>query len=191
MKADWEFEVGGDAPVIDAYWAGFVDLCTAPERVCELPEISELAELGSTLLRLNSVSSPVWTAKCDFWPVLEPGEFDTDELDAGEHDAPPGCALHGAACYIDILPRADGAWSQPPLAEAACRRLCELLGRVPLRCCRADLIIRRALLVQDRMDLGITAYIVACGATEAEAARTLSNALAAFADAICDKSTLQ
>jgi hypothetical protein len=30
MEADWEFEVGGDAPVIDALWPGFVDLRLSP-----------------------------------------------------------------------------------------------------------------------------------------------------------------
>ena len=30
MEADWEFEVGGDAPVIDACWPGFVDLRRIP-----------------------------------------------------------------------------------------------------------------------------------------------------------------
>src|SRR5271163_4517059 len=145
MQADWEFEAGGDAPVIDAHWEGFVDLRAAPERVRELPEISELAELGATLLRLNSVSSPVWTAKCDFWPALESIEFDADEL-----DAPPECSTHGAGCYIDILPMADGAWSRPQLAEAACRQVCGLLSELPLRCCRVDLIVRHALVVPGR-----------------------------------------
>ena len=31
MEADWEFEVGGDAPVIEALWAGFVDLRSQPD----------------------------------------------------------------------------------------------------------------------------------------------------------------
>ena len=26
MEADWEVEVGGGAPVIEAFWPGFVDL---------------------------------------------------------------------------------------------------------------------------------------------------------------------
>ncbi len=32
MEADWEFEVGGDAPVIEAHWPGFVDLRQNPEQ---------------------------------------------------------------------------------------------------------------------------------------------------------------
>jgi hypothetical protein len=38
MEADWEFEVGGDAPVIEAPWPGFVDLRLHPERAWQLSE---------------------------------------------------------------------------------------------------------------------------------------------------------
>jgi hypothetical protein len=186
LQADWEFEVGGDAPVIDALWQGFVDLRQAPERVRDLPEAAQLPGLDAALLRLNSETSPVWTSKCDFWPVLELEEFDADEL-----DAPPGCSAHVLSCYIDILPKADRAWSLPQPAEGACKQLCGLLGSAPIRCCRVDLVVRRARIAPDRMDLGITAYLTACGPSCVEAARTLETVLAAFADAICLDSTLQ
>ena len=38
MEADWEIEIGGDAPVIEAHWFGFVDLRIEPSRANELPE---------------------------------------------------------------------------------------------------------------------------------------------------------
>src|SRR5580658_1022540 len=98
MEADWEFEVGGDGPVIEACWAGFVDLRRMPERACDLPESALLPGLAMVLQRLNSEASPFWTSKCDFWPMLEAGEFAPDEL-----DAPPGCAAHAMSCYIDLL----------------------------------------------------------------------------------------
>src|ERR1700691_6575250 len=184
MQADWEVEEGGDAPLIDTLWQGFVDLRVSPERVSDLPEAAQLPGLAAALLRLNSEGSPVWTSKCDFWPLLEQEEFDADEL-----DAPSGCSTHAVSCYIDILPRADHAWSLPQPAEAACKLLCGLLSSVPLRCCRVDLIVRRALIASGRMDLGpmdlgMTAYITACGPTPAQAARTLEEALIAFADAL-------
>jgi hypothetical protein len=186
MQADWEFEVGGDAPVIDAHWDGFFDLRATPERVCDLPETAKLPGLAAALLKLNSRSSKVWTSKCDFWANLEPEEFDADEL-----DAPGGEAAHAAACYVDLLPEDNVAWSVPHLAEAACKQVCGLLGSVPLRCCRADLIVRRAAIAPGRLGLGVTAYLTACGVTPAEAARTLEKALDAFADALCLNSTLQ
>jgi hypothetical protein len=186
MEADWEFEVGGDAPVIDAFWQGFVDLRLAPERVRDLPEAAQFPALATVLERLNLQSSPVWTSKCDFWPLLEPEEFDPDEL-----DAPSGCSAHAMGTYIDLLPKTDRAWSLPHLAEDACKHLCSLLGPVPLRCCRVDLIVRRALIAPGQRDMGISAYITACGPTPVEAARTLEAALAAFAHALCPDSTLQ
>ena len=75
------------------------------------------------------------------------------------------------------------------MAAAACKEICGLLHAVPLRCCRADLVIRRAVLTPDptdpeRMDLGVTAYLTSCGASPVQAARTLADALASFADAL-------
>jgi hypothetical protein len=191
MEADWEFEVGPDAaglaaPVIDAYWPGFVDLRLAPERAWDLPEAGQFPALAEALARLNAAASPVWTSKCDFWPHLEPGEFDPDEL-----DAPPACATHAMGCYIDLLPRSNGQWALPDAVEAECKRLCGRLRAVPLGCCRADLVVRRALTAPELMGLGITAYLISCGPSSVEAAATLQNALAAFRDALCGESTLE
>ena len=56
MEADWEVEIGGDAPVIDAQWPGLVDLRANPERVCEIAEASAFPPLADLLLALNSES---------------------------------------------------------------------------------------------------------------------------------------
>jgi hypothetical protein len=114
MEADWEFEVGSDAeglaaPVIEAHWAGFVNLQRHLESARDLPE--------SVLF--------------------------------------------------------------PALAEALAR-----LNAVPLRCCRADLVIRRAFIPPDLMELGVTAYLTSCGESPAAAAKTLEAALATFTDAL-------
>ena len=42
MEADWEVEVGGGAPVIEADWPGFVDLRGEPERVNEMEEVAKV-----------------------------------------------------------------------------------------------------------------------------------------------------
>ena len=179
MEADWEFEVGGDAPVIEAHWAGFVDLRGHPERAGDLSETTQFPALAEALARLNAADSPVWTSKCDFWPHLDAGEFDPDEM-----DVPTGCTAHAMGCFIDLLPRSDQQWALPEMAEKACKRISGLLHAVPLRCCRADLVIRRAFITPELMSLGITAYLTACGASFAEARRTLEAALAAFTDAL-------
>jgi len=184
MEADWEFEVGPDAaglaaPVIEAHWAGFVDLQSAPEQAMQLPESVQLTALGEALARLNAIDSPVWTSKCDFWPHLEADEFDADEL-----DAPHGHTAHATGCFIDLLPKSGQQWVQPEMAEKACRRICGLLSAVPLRCCRVDLVIRRAFITSGVMDLGITAYLTSCGESPVAAAKTLEVAVAAFSDAL-------
>ena len=177
--------MGGDAPAIEAHWTGFVDLQRAPERAWQLPETGQLPALADTLARLNTAGSPVWTSKCDVWPHLEAGEFDPGELDAS-----PDCATHAMGCYIDLLPRSDRQWALPEMVAAECKQVCNLLHAVPLRCCRADLVIRRAFVTPDLMGLGITAYLTSCGESNGEAEGKLQAALAAFTDAFRGHSTL-
>jgi hypothetical protein len=205
MEADWEIEIGGGAPVIEAAWPGFVDLRRNPELAAQLPETVQLPALAETLAKLNAEASPVWTSKCDVWPVValadpvvDPAEsainfvgFDPDEL-----DAPPGCAAHALACYIDLLPSSDQQWVTPIMAADECKIVCNRLSAVPLRSCRLDLIIRQAFIATSlanslQMDLGITAYLTSCGSSEAEASSVLQSALQAFAAAFCGHSKLE
>jgi hypothetical protein len=191
MEADWEFEVGGDAPVIEARWSGFIDLQRFPERALQLPEALELPAMADALARLNGVGSPVWTSKCDVWPVTDRGTFDADEL-----DAPTGSAAHAIACYIDLLGRNDASrsnqrWSSPDATKNICKRVCSFLGAIPFRCCRVDLVIRRAIIAPNRASLGITAYLTACGPSQGEARQTLQAALAVFTDALCGHSKVE
>lgn len=186
MEADWEFEVGGDAPVIDALWAGFVDLRLLPQQAWGLPEVTNLPALASTLERLNEGASPVWTSKCDFWPVL-----DLENLDADEMDAPQGAFVHAMGFYVDLLPKNDQQWLPPVRAAAECKDVCERLHAVPLRGCRVDMVVRRALIGAKSEGLGITAYVTGCGATAKAAKVVLESALTAFVDVLRAHSTLQ
>jgi hypothetical protein len=186
MEADWEFEVGGEAPVIDAHWPGFVDLQRAPEQTHLLPESAEHPGLANALAKLNAADSPVWTSKCDVWPVVDSTEFDVDELDAS-----PDLATHAMACYIDILPESHQRWPSPEMACTACKQIGTVLHALFLRSCRVDLIIRRAVITPDVDDFGITVYLTACGASQEHAARALQDALCVFANALCSHSTLQ
>jgi hypothetical protein len=176
MEADWEVEIGGSAPVIQAHWAGFIDLRLSPDRAPQLPETAQLPALADTLIRLNASSSPVWTSKCDVW---HPETVDPDEL-----DAPPGEQNSAIACYIDLLPRDHQPWPDPLDAVAACKTLCARLRTVALRRCRVDLIVRQASIPPRPLDLGVTAYFTACGSTPASAAAALASALAAFVDSL-------
>ena len=176
MEADWEFELGGDCPLIDAAWPGFVDLRRYPERVHQIAEARQVAGLESALVRLNSAQSPVWTSKCDVWSVAD---FDPDEL-----DALPGLAAAGAAMYLDLLPRNGRGWGAPENAEKACRGLCGRLEAISLRGCRVDLVIRNARVAADSYTLGVTAYLVACGPSRDSAKVQLSSVVEALVESV-------
>lgn len=176
MEADWEIELGTSAPVIDASWAGLVDLRASPERVHEITETHLLPGLADALVRLNARTSTVWTAKCDVWRVEE-------AIDPFELDAEPDETTVAMACYIDLLPRSDRKWHLPVLAAAACRAIAERLRAIDQRACRVDLIVRLAQVAADSQALGITAYATACAVDERSAQVRLAAAVAALTDA--------
>ncbi len=196
MECDWEVEIGEGAPVMDATWAGYVDLRDAPECAGELAEVVAFPALGPVLQQLNSSASPVATSKCDFWPSLAPEEVDADEMDAAAE-----CSNFAAGCYIDLLPHAHPPLSLEQAIETLCKPWCARLRGTPLRECRADFVVRRAVVRQVAAPapepartgsiVGITAYVTACGAASADALGTLGSALGALADAIQAASTLQ
>ena len=203
MEADWAVEIGAGAPIIEALWTGFVDLRFDPRlssgallnRAQGLAEATDLAGLAEALVRLNSLHSPVWTSKCDVWPV------DAGEIDPYELEATPQEAQFAQACYLDLLPRNnkdDQQWTTLEMAVFSCRSLCDLLHELPLSACRVDLVVRLAVIAPsfadhdltgpDLIDHGVTAYLTACGATANAAKERLELALAAFTDALSPQS---
>jgi len=176
MEADWEVEVGGGAPVIDALWAGFVDLRQQPERIEEIAEAARFPALGGLLERLNSPGSPVWTAKCDLWEPVEPGE--AANLTVAEDDLPAALAI-----YVDLLPCAGSVFSQWQQAEAFCREWVARLGQIAMAGCSVELVVRQAVAGLAE-GFAVTAYVSAEGHDRAGAAETLARALSAFAAAI-------
>jgi hypothetical protein len=169
-------EIAPDAPVIDAAWSGYIDLRSDPTRVTEIEETAQFPALAHALLRLNQPASPVWTAKCDVWPVAE---FDPDELEADTTTA-----QSALGCYIDLLPSNPEHFSTLDATAEWCRRLCLELRTRQMRQCRVDAIVRRAFFTPDSTGLGITAYLTGCGPAESEAAESLSRALDALADSL-------
>ena len=176
MEADWEVEIGDGTPVIHACWEGLVDLRGAPELAFQFSESRRLPALANALMQLNAGTSPFWTSKCDVWT---PPEFDPDEMEARGQEGK--CPL---SCYIDLLPRPDRLWPSHADAVEECRSFCSRLRSVSLRCCRADLVIRRALITADRHDLGVTAYLTACGPTADAARAKLESVLDLFVKSV-------
>lgn len=164
MEADWEVEIGGGAPVIEALWPGFIDLRSRPERMGEIQEAGEFVALGNLLLALNAHGSPLWTSKCDLWRPASSGEESS------------------LACYIDLLPRASIVFASWEEAERLCRRWVErlCLGNAPG--CSFELVVRQA--VAGALEgFGITAYLAGEGTDPASAADALAAGMVAFADA--------
>ena len=178
MEADWEVEIGGDAPVIDVDWPGFVDLRAFPEKVGELVEAACFPALASLLQSLNSSGSPVWTSKCDVWRT--------------ETDTP--------ACYVDLLPRDENIFNSWNRVETLCRDWISRLispeqahgvqsGVHPVVLVSGDseseaaitLVIRRAITRRAR-GFGITAYMSAGAQNPSQQA--LEAAMFAFSNAV-------
>lgn len=181
MEADWEVEIGGGAPVIEAHWPGFVDLRKYPERIGDLCEAREYPPLADFLLSLNSSRSPMWTSKCDVW-------------------RPEG---GGLACYVDLLPRDVGVFADWEQGEAFCRNL---LAKLRAHISPAGsgerssssafvyenkgdsevsvtLVVREAVL-ENSQGFGITAYFSAEKTDMANAEKALAEAMGAFADSL-------
>ncbi len=173
MEADWELEIGGDSAVIEAYWSGFVDLRTHPERVSELSECGELPGLDDALIRLNAPDSSVWTSKTD---VFIPEQIDVYEMEASVQDS-----RNALSCYVDLLQRSSHVWNPHADGRHYFENLCTELRVADLGCCRVDIVVRRAL-VGDMDDFGATVYFTACGRTVSDTKKRLAECMAVFAD---------
>jgi hypothetical protein len=174
MEADWEVEIGGGAPVIEAEWSGsaglsgssgYIDLRSKPARIVEIAEAAAFPQLGTLLLALNAEHSPLWTSKCDLWEP-EPAVL---------------------ASYVDMLPREGKVFASWQLAEAFCREYVARLAKItPSEFspgCSIDLVIRQAV-AGDAEGFGVTAYLSARAACRSDAEAALTSVMAIFADAL-------
>lgn len=106
MLSEWSVECSADDPVLVVPWADpndparhFVDLRENPDDLDWLEEAQQYPPLVHVLRALNASRSPVFTAKCDVWPMAaEEIESLRMELDLIPEDAPVGIAS-----YIDLL----------------------------------------------------------------------------------------
>src|SRR5579871_6717377 len=99
MQADWSVECGTDDPAVVVPWsdpaggAVFFDLVSDPDAIDFIPEAEAHPPLMQALRALNAARSPVFTAKCDAWPLaadelaqlrLDLGfDWDGDDADGG------------------------------------------------------------------------------------------------------------
>ena len=177
MEADWAVEVGPEMPTIVVPWEGFVDLrqntWTASE---DIPESAGHSSLRQALIVLNSGESPVFTSKCDVWP-LDGNELDPDEFGArSEH------AQSGFASYIDVVACDSALLSSFEYHEFLVRRITEELRSLGILNGRVDLVIRPAM-IDPLQGFGVTIYAAGCGTEKATAYRAWEAVLEAAVNA--------
>jgi hypothetical protein len=128
MLSEWSVECSADDPVLVVPWSDpsdstgnrrFIDLRENPYDLDHLPEAERYPALMHALRALNAARSPVFTAKCDAWP-LDREELDAlrVNLDLGADEGPAGFGS-----YIDMLWRERSLFASFHLQEQMLHRL--------------------------------------------------------------------
>ncbi|MEO8736628.1 MAG: hypothetical protein ABI380_08820 [Edaphobacter sp.] len=178
MLAEWSVESAADDPVLVIPWSDpsdltgnrrFIDLRENPYDLDHLPEVELHPPLMHALRALNAPRSPVFTAKCDAWP-LAPKE-DAEELDQLrlnldlDHQEPSDTA-NGFVSYIDILWRERSIFASFHQHEQLLHRLTRHAVPLDHPYAMLDCILRPALidLTGPQEGFALSLYIKALGA---------------------------
>lgn len=163
MEADWEAEIGPGLNWIDADWPGLVDLRREPKKIHAVNEAEQYPALREALTALNAPGSPVFTCKCDVWPLA------AEEIDPWEFGLAPGQSYVGLASYVDLIVRDPVCFCSFARQESLARRWVQQLQEGHGANGRVDLVVRRAN-AAGIDGYGITLYASGCG-IDADAAR--------------------
>jgi len=174
MLAEWSVECSADDPVLVVPWkdpngsAAFVDLRANPYDFDAIPEAEQYPPLMQALRALNAPRSPVFTAKCDAWP-LDSAELEQLQinLDALSDNLP--C---GFASYIDVLWRERSVYTSFPQSEQILRRLTRLAAPLNFPTAMLETILRPSLVDLEAAQEGyaVSLYVKALG-HDAQSAR--------------------
>jgi hypothetical protein len=202
VEADWSVEIGADLPRIVVPWfddqadfrdpgreqrsspdedapAGlhFVDLRQNPSALNQLSEPRRYPGLARALVAFNRSSSPVFSSKCDGFPIPR------EEIDPLEFDAGLECVC-GLNAYVDLVIRDFAIFASFPAHEAWLRQVVARLRKhAQGRSARVDLVLRPAT-VFDREGFAFTLYIAAVGVDFSTAERAWEAALDAVLAAL-------
>jgi hypothetical protein len=167
MLVEWSVECAADDPVLVVPWSDpsgdghFIDLRENPYDLELLPEAEQFPHLVHLLRALNAARSPVFTAKCDAWPL------DTDELDRLrlELDVIPDEAPFGFASYIDLIWRERSIFASFHQHEQLLHRLSHHISTLEHHYAMLDCVIRPALvdLTGPQEGFAITLYVKTLG----------------------------
>ena len=149
MLAEWSVECGADDPVLVVPWSSpdpsalrFVDLRLNPYDLDQIPEAELHPPLMQALRALNATRSPVFTAKCDAWPM------DTAELAATRLNLALSAAEspHGFTSYVDIVWRERTLFVSLPQQQQRLVRLARLLAPLDHPSAAVEAVLRPALI---------------------------------------------
>jgi hypothetical protein len=177
MLAEWSAECSPDDPVLVVPWkdpngqAAFVDLRANPYDFDAIPEAEHYPPLMQALRALNAGRSPVFSAKCDAWPM------DSDELDhlqlnldASSSDEPSD-RTSGFASYIDLVARERSVFTSLPQNEQMLLRLTRLAAQLDYPAAALECVLRPALIDLEGPQQGyaFSLYVKALGVDSQDA----------------------
>lgn len=177
MILEWSAECAADDPILVVPWSDetgdlrFIDLRDDPYEVDLIPEAEQHPPLLHALRALNGPRSPVFTAKCDAWPL-------TDSDDAEELrnlrltlDLEPELARAGFTSYIDLLWRDRTTFASFHQQEHLLHRLERRAGALEHPQALLEAVIRPALvdLAGPQEGFAISLYVKAVAEDEGAA----------------------
>lgn len=183
MVSEWSIECGADDPVLVVPWSDpadptrhFIDLRENPDDLDWLEEVAQHPPLLHALRALNASRSPVFTAKCDVWPMT------SDEIESlrFELDLIPEDAPSGIASYIDLIWRERSVFVSFHQHEQLLHRITRLAAPLDLPYAALECTLRPALvdLTGPQEGFAISLYLKALGHDEAAAEEHWAAALA-------------
>jgi hypothetical protein len=194
MLSEWSAECSADDPVLVVPWSDptdstgnrrFIDLRETPYDLDHLPEAEHYPPLMHALRALNATRSPVFTAKCDAWP-LAPDELDAlrVNLDIAADESPKGFGS-----YIDILWRERSLFASFHLQEQMLHRLTRHAAPLEHPYAMLDCILRPAMidLTGPQEGFAVSLYIKAIGDEAQTAQQNWASALDAVVSLLRSK----
>jgi hypothetical protein len=186
LLSEWNAECGADDAVLVVPWHSpdgalqWVDLRDNADALEHIPEADEHPALLAALRILNGQRSPVFTAKCDVWPM------DADELTAVRDELmlETEVAAEGIASYIDVVWRERTVFVSRHRMEGMLYRLDRAAADLPFSLAKLECTLRPALVELDGSvaeGFAVTLYVKAVGVDEQEALERWDDALRAVA----------
>jgi hypothetical protein len=186
LLSEWNAACGADDPVLVVPWSSpdglmhWVDLRDDPDALDAISEADEHPALLAALRAMNGNRSPVFTAKCDVWPMA------ADELGATRYELmlDDDVATSGVASYLDTLWRERGIFTSRYRMEQMLYRIDRLAAELPHALATLECTLRPAVADLEGLvaeGFAVTLYVKAVGVDELEAQQRWDAALRAVA----------